>query len=93
MGIRAEGYCKPNPAVYDKFIQPLFPEESKQKILMVGDTQTDLYFAQNIAVKACWARYGHHDLNCQVLNPRYIIDQLSELEAIIFGNHHGLRAL
>lgn len=86
VGAQAGGFCKPDARVYTHYIKPLFPHIPAQKILMVGDTTTDLSFAQAIQVDACWANYGHGDAqSCTLFKPQYLLSQLSQLVDIVLG--------
>ena len=78
---------KPDPMPYNKIIKPEFPDVAKKNILMVGDTETDLEFAKNIKVNACWCKYGYGDFEkCMELNPEYSISSFLKLDNIVYGN-------
>lgn len=84
VGIQENGLRKPDPRVYETAIHPLFPTIKREQILMVGDTVVDLQFAQALSVDACWVSYGHGSPTiCEVYRPRYVIDQVVELNAIL----------
>jgi phosphoglycolate phosphatase len=84
VGAEPGGFCKPDPRVYDAYLAPLFPHISAHKMLMVGDTTTDLNFAHAIGVDACWVDYGHGDAShCKALKPKYTLSNLSQLANII----------
>ena len=52
--------------------------------MVVGDTITDVTFAQSIGVPICWARYGYAHENLEEQNKLdYIIDSLEELIDIV----------
>ncbi|UOQ77436.1 HAD family hydrolase [Hymenobacter sp. 5516J-16] len=61
---------KPDPALFTQRIQPQFPQFTSATTLMIGDTATDLQFAHNCGIAACWASYGFgHALIMPPLNP------------------------
>lgn len=71
---------KPDPALFTQVIQTRFPKASLTDTLMVGDTATDLLFASNCGIAACWASYGFgQEADCLPLHPAYRIDSLLEL--------------
>ena len=75
---------KPNPTVFYSIIKPLFPELDNSQVLMVGDTAVDLLFAKNAGIDVCWAAYGYGDrTECLALQPTFVIDNISELAAIV----------
>jgi len=77
---------KPDPAVFYSMIKPLFPKLDNSQVLMVGDTAVDLIFAQNARIDACWAAYGYGDrAQCLALQPTFVIEDISELAAIVKG--------
>lgn len=76
---------KPDPMAYTDFIQPKFKTIPPNKILMVGDTTADLLFAQAIGADSCWAAYGYGEPeSCRALKPKYIINHLTDILAILF---------
>jgi len=75
---------KPHPDVFNQLIQPTYSKIDKSDILMVGDTESDLLFAQAIHVDACWASYGYgQPEKCRRLNPKFAIDSLFNLWPLI----------
>jgi phosphoglycolate phosphatase len=71
---------KPDPALFTQVVQAHFPHVSLAAILMVGDTATDLLFARNSGIAACWASYGFgQEADCLPLHPTHRIDNLLEL--------------
>ena len=75
---------KPNPTVFYSIIKPLFPELDNSQVLMVGDTAVDLLFAKNAEIDVCWAAYGYGDrAECLALEPTFVIDDISELAAVV----------
>jgi phosphoglycolate phosphatase len=83
MGTNIHGRFKPDPNLYYQQIAPHFPNIPPCEILMVGDTSMDLQFAAAIPIDSCWARYGGGDpTSCQMLNPNYTIQTISEVRDI-----------
>ncbi|RPD44607.1 HAD family hydrolase [Hymenobacter sediminis] len=71
---------KPNPALFTHRVQPQFPQATPATTLMIGDTVTDLQFARNCGIAACWAAYGFgDDADCAALQPAHRISSLAEL--------------
>lgn len=71
---------KPGPARYEQIIRPYFAPVSPAATLMIGDTATDLLFARNCGIDACWARYGSGNAAaCEALKPKFQIDSLEEM--------------
>ncbi|GGG54238.1 HAD family hydrolase [Hymenobacter glacieicola] len=71
---------KPDPALFTQRIQPRFPQFTSSSTLMIGDTATDLQFAQNCGIAACWASYGFgHAAECAAFKPVHRISSLTEL--------------
>ena len=86
IGAEPEGLCKPDPAIYEKLLQPSFPTIQRENILMVGDTLTDIQFAKAIEIDMCWVKYGEGNAtDCHACNPRYSIESLKELTSIILN--------
>ncbi|RAL16885.1 HAD family hydrolase [Aspergillus homomorphus CBS 101889] len=57
-------------------------EVDMSRVLMVGDTVTDIRFARNIGSPVCWCRFGQGDpLECEALRPEFVIDDLREFES------------
>ena len=71
---------KPDPASYVSVIKEQFHIQDDSKVLMTGDTYSDLLFAKNCGIKSCWASYGYGDKElCMSLNPDYVIEELKEM--------------
>jgi phosphoglycolate phosphatase len=83
IGIEPGSFSKPDVGLYQQHLEPLFNIDPSE-ILVVGDTITDLLFAQNIGADACWVRYGHGKAEeCEALSPQYSINDLKELSNIL----------
>jgi phosphoglycolate phosphatase len=77
---------KPDPALLTDHIIPMFPQVAKARILMIGDTQVDIRFAQAGGIDCCWATYGFGDRqSCLALSPDYLIDTIEKLPEILSG--------
>ncbi len=75
---------KPDPALLTEHIQPKFPEITRQRMLMVGDTETDIVFARRAGIACCWAAYGFGDpARCAALEPDFRIERIEELPGVV----------
>jgi phosphoglycolate phosphatase len=84
IGDNGEISQKPDPAVFYSIVKPLFPKLDDSQVLVVGDTAVDLLFAKNVGIDACWAAYGYGDrTECLRLQPTFVIEHISELDAIV----------
>lgn len=71
---------KPDPASYVSVIKKQFDIKDDNKVLMTGDTYSDMLFAKNCGINSCFAAYGYGDKElCLSLNPEYVIDELPDL--------------
>jgi phosphoglycolate phosphatase len=52
---------KPDARLYTEHIAPLLPLTPDSQTLVVGDTETDILFANNANLLSCWATYGYGD--------------------------------
>lgn len=76
VGARSGGPRKPDPAFYEEFIAPVYPHISRQRVVLLGDTATDLAFARNLGLDACFAAWGYGDHEaCLALGPRYVAER------------------
>ncbi|GGK67308.1 HAD family hydrolase [Rufibacter glacialis] len=75
---------KPHPMAYEQVIQPRYPEVPASRVLMVGDTDADLQFANNAGLVSCWAAYGYGaEAACLAAEPRFTIHSLADLYPIL----------
>jgi phosphoglycolate phosphatase len=75
---------KPDPALLTDHIAPRFPHIAKARILMIGDTEVDIRFARASGIACCWAAYGFgNPQGCMALSPRYIIENVEQLSAVV----------
>ena len=80
---------KPDRALLTEHIEPKFPDITRDRMLMVGDTEVDIAFAKNAGLECCWAAYGFGDRRrCLALGPEYSIESIDELPLLI-----GARAI
>jgi phosphoglycolate phosphatase len=71
---------KPHSALYGRHIEPRYSDLPLHRVLVVGDTATDLQFAANIGVSSCWAEYGYgEERDCRAWNPTYTIPAFAAL--------------
>ena len=83
---------KPDAAAFDRLVSPAFPEVSRSRILVVGDTDADILFARNITADSCWARYGYgRQEACAALSPQHTIDSPNEIERVVAPALDGVR--
>jgi phosphoglycolate phosphatase len=75
---------KPDPALLNDRIVPKFSQVAKARMLMIGDTEVDIKFAQAAQIACCWAAYGFGDRQrCMALSPEYTIEIIQELAQIV----------
>lgn len=82
-GARTDLPRKPDPGFYRSCIAPSLPGVAPDQVLMVGDTTTDLRFAANVGMPACYAAWGYGDREeCLALRPRHVSESLASLAGI-----------
>lgn len=75
---------KPSPAFFLEVIQPHFAPTPTADMLMIGDTPSDLLFARNAGLPACWAAYGFGDaVTCRALGPQHEVSNLREVLGLV----------
>ncbi|KAL4914677.1 HAD-like domain-containing protein [Aspergillus aurantiobrunneus] len=82
---------KPHPAAYTNVLVPRFQGKlgedllaKEGDVLVVGDTVSDIKFAQNIGAKVCWCQFGDGDKQaCEQLAPDFAIDELAHVLNVI----------
>jgi phosphoglycolate phosphatase len=78
---------KPDPAMLTDRVLPRYPQFDRQQILIVGDTETDILFAQRSGTTCCWASYGYGDADrCRALAPQHEISSITQLLSLIAGH-------
>jgi phosphoglycolate phosphatase len=84
--ISEEYPLKPDPSVFHHFILPAYATFPSNSFMMIGDTATDLQFAQNVGIDSCWAQYGIGNTeDCDALNPTHRIHSLMEVVPLLLG--------
>ena len=83
----SENYpLKPDPSVFQHYILPAYATFPSHSFMMIGDTATDLQFAQNIGIDSCWAQYGIGNVeDCEALTPTYRVTELSDVLPVLLG--------
>ena len=75
---------KPSAALYTAYIASAFPDIEAKRVLVVGDTESDLRFAANIGAQSCWASYGYGNASvCTALAPTFTISSISDLQLVL----------
>jgi phosphoglycolate phosphatase len=79
---------KPDPAILTGHILPRYAGLSKDQILIVGDTETDILFAKAAGIVSCWASYGYGEPErCRELKPDHVITTIEQLPALVRSGH------
>ena len=74
---------KPDPTLITHHVLPRYPLLHRERILMVGDTETDIQFAKAGGISCCWASYGYGETErCRALAPEYEIASIEALPAL-----------
>jgi len=74
---------KPEAALFERHVAPRYPHVARDRVLVVGDTATDLQFAANIGASGCWAEYGYGDARrCRALSPVYTVADITEVTSV-----------
>ena len=79
---------KPDPAILTGHILPRYADLPKDRILIVGDTETDILFAKGAGIASCWASYGYGEPErCRELKPDHVITTIEQLPALVRFGH------
>ncbi len=71
---------KPDPLLFTGHILPRYKRLPRDRILMVGDTESDILFAKSAGIPACWASYGYGETErCRSLSPEHEISSIADL--------------
>ncbi|GAB7080996.1 HAD family hydrolase [Megalodesulfovibrio paquesii] len=71
---------KPNPDTWQRRVAPHFPGLSLEEVLVVGDGEPDMAFAQALGTAACLAKYGYGPMDRLVeYNPKFQIDAFTDI--------------
>lgn len=83
------GYpAKPSPMIFEKAILADHPHYTHQDFLMIGDTETDYYFAEACGIDMAWATYGFGNPESSDLQQAaYQLKSLKDLETILGLTH------
>jgi len=77
---------KPDPKLFSKYIAPHFVGISKPEVIVVGDSEIDIKFAQAAGLASCWVKYGYGDATkCHRLKPDYEVGDVRELRYVLRG--------
>lgn len=75
---------KPDPAMLTEHVLPRYPHFDRQHILVVGDTEADILFAQRSGTTCCWASYGYGEADrCRALAPQHEISSIAQVLPLI----------
>lgn len=76
----SSGARKPAPALYRREIRPSIRPCADEEVLVVGDTEVDLQFANNCGLDSCWVAYGYGNRQrCLACGPIYVVDSLAQI--------------
>jgi phosphoglycolate phosphatase len=77
-------YRKPDARLFREHIVPLLDGVPPEEVVVVGDTESDLLFARDAGLQACWATYGYGDpARCGDLQPLLSISAIADLPRIL----------
>ena len=76
---------KPNRQCWDEIIKPRFPDVEPERVLVIGDTLTDIQFARNIGAKICWAKYGYGEESLAMERPDFTVEKLWDIIDLLSG--------
>ncbi|MBT4885016.1 MAG: HAD-IA family hydrolase [Legionellales bacterium] len=92
LGISDQYPLKPHPDIFNHHILPKYGTFPTDSFLMIGDTATDLQFAQNIGIDSCWAKYGiGNSDDCDALIPNYTIANITDVLPIVLGTKSHIK--
>lgn len=75
---------KPDPAVLTDHILPRYALLQRDRILIVGDTETDILFAKAAGISSCWVSYGYGEAErCRRLAPDHEVSDIVELPTLV----------
>ena len=87
---------KPDPGSWKVAIKPALDQQTPTQagagagdlqpadVLVVGDTEADIRYAQNIGARSVWCSYGYGEQDkCRQLQPDYIVQGLDEVKSLV----------
>jgi len=75
---------KPNPAILTQHVLPRLGQTQRERMLVVGDTATDIMFAKAAGLPCCWVSYGYGAIDrCRALAPEHEISSIDQLPALV----------
>jgi len=85
---------KPDPGSWTMVIKPAFEQQTPTRagivdlqatdVLVVGDTEADIRYAQNVGARSVWCSYGYGEQGkCRQLNPDFIVGNLDEVKGLL----------
>ncbi len=84
LGADSTPFRKPDARLYSETIAPHLSDPRGCKVLMIGDTESDLLFAKTAGLRSCWASYGYGDETaCKALEPEFILPDIGRLPELI----------
>lgn len=84
LGADSAPFRKPDARLYTETIAPYLPDPRGCKVLMVGDTESDLLFAKAAGLRSCWASYGYgDDVTCEALEPEFVLPDIGRLPELL----------
>jgi len=82
-GVEDGSFRKPDPRWYTESIAQHLNDPLGHNVLMVGDTESDILFA-NAGLRSCWAAYGYgEEATCTALGPEFILHDIAQLPGLI----------
>jgi phosphoglycolate phosphatase len=84
LGVDETSFLKPDARLFTETIAPRLPQSHPWRVLMVGDTESDILFAKSAGLRSCWASYGYGDETaCKGLAPEFILPDIAQLPGLI----------
>lgn len=85
---------KPDPGSWTTVIKPILEQQTSTRagmmdlqptdILVVGDTEADIKYAQNIGARIVWCSYGYGEQEkCRQLKPDFVVQDLNEVMSLV----------